>query len=101
METNTTTAATNVAVGAAWLVALAGSVAVVAGALAGDAWVTDDSAIGRFGALAMVFGLAVLTTLVAQLATRRPEGFVTRAGASVGGATLIVGVAALVLAPLA
>lgn len=100
METNTTSAATNVAVAAAWLVALAGSIAVVALAFAGDARVTDGSAIGRFDALAVVFGLAVLTTLVAQLATRRPEGFVTRAGASVGGAAVIVALAALVLSPL-
>lgn len=92
--------ATGVAVGAAWVVALAGSIAVVAGALAGDAWQTDDAALGRFGALGVVFGLAVLTTLVAQLATRRPEGFVVRAGASVGGAAVVVGLAALLLAPL-
>jgi hypothetical protein len=99
METSSSTAS-GIAIGAAWLVALAGSVAVVTGALAGDAWVTDGSALGRFGALGVVFGLAVLTTLVAQLATRRPEGFVTRAGSSVGGAAVIVGLAALLLAPL-
>jgi len=99
METSSSTAS-NLAIGAAWLVALAGSVAVVAGALAGDAWVTDASAVGRFGALGVVFALAVLTTLVAQLATRRPEGFVVRAGASVGGAAVVVGLAALLLAPL-
>jgi len=99
METSSSTAS-NLAIGAAWLVALAGSVAVVAAALAGDAWVTDASAVGRFGALGVVFALAVLTTLVAQLATRRPEGFVVRAGASVGGAAVVVGLAALLLAPL-
>jgi len=49
----------------------------------------------------VVFGLAVLTTLVAQLITRRPEGFVSRAGTSVGGSAVIVGLAALLLAPLA
>lgn len=99
METSSSTMS-GVAVGAAWVIALAGSIAVVAGALAGDAWVTDDSALGRFGALGVVFAVAVLATLVAQLATRRPDGFVTRAGASVGGAAVIVGVAALLLAPL-
>ncbi|WP_308796996.1 hypothetical protein [Agromyces silvae] len=100
METSSSTAS-GVAIGAAWLVALAGSIAVVAGAVAGDAWMTDDSALGRYGALAVVFGLAVLTTLVAQLVTRRPEGFVSRAGTSVGGSAVIVGLAALLLAPLA
>jgi hypothetical protein len=89
-----------VAVGAVWLIALVGSVAVVAGALAGDAWETDASAFGRFGALGVVFAAAVLGTLVAQLLMRRPEGFVTRAGASVGGAAVVVALAALLLAPL-
>lgn len=89
-----------VAIGAAWAVALAGSIAVVAGASAGAVWVTDASALGRYGALGVVLALAVLTTLIAQLATRRPEGFVARAGASVGGATVIVGLAAVLLAPL-
>lgn len=99
METSSPTAS-GVAIGAAWVTALAGSIAVVAGALGGTAWVTDASAIGRYGALGIVFAVAVLVTLVAQLATRRPEGFVTRAGASVGGAAVIVGLAALLLAPL-
>jgi hypothetical protein len=89
-----------IAVGAVWVIALAGSIAVVAGALAGDAWATDASAFGRFGALSVVFAAAVLATLVAQLLMRRPEGFVARAGASVGGSVVVVGLAALLLAPL-
>jgi hypothetical protein len=89
-----------ITVGAVWAIALAGSVTLLAGALAGDAWATDASAFGRYGALSVVFAVAVLATLVAQLLIRKPEGFVTRAGASVGGAAVIVGLAALLLLPL-
>ncbi|MRG61039.1 hypothetical protein GE115_14365 [Agromyces sp. CFH 90414] len=87
-----------VAIGASWAVALIGSVAVIAGAAAGAQWATDDSALGRFGALGVVFAAAVLTALVAQLATRRPAGFVARASWSVGGAAAVAVAAALVLA---
>jgi hypothetical protein len=41
----------------------------------------------------------VLLTLAVQLATRRPAGFVARTSSSIGGAALVVALAALVVAP--
>ncbi|MFF2275328.1 hypothetical protein [Agromyces sp. NPDC058126] len=85
-----------------WAVAIAGSAIVGGLALSGQGtWFGDDSWLGLYGALGVVLAAAVIGTLVVQLATRRPEGFVGRVSASIGGAVVVVALAALLLAPLA
>ncbi|QEO15295.1 hypothetical protein FLP10_13310 [Agromyces intestinalis] len=85
-----------------WAIAVAGSVVVLALAAGGAGFdAADDAWPTVYTALGVVFAAAVLVTLVVQLATRRPEGFVSRASASVGGAAAVVGVAALAAIPFA
>lgn len=85
-----------------WAVAVVGC-AIVAGLAFGGLhdWFEDDSWLGVFGALGVVLAVAVLGTLVVQLATRRPAGFVRRVSASIAGAVVIVGIAAAIVAPVA
>lgn len=47
--------------------------------------------------LPVVLGGAIILTFVVQLALSRPEGFVDRCSASIGGALVILAVATLVL----
>ncbi|WP_127794104.1 hypothetical protein [Agromyces sp. LHK192] len=92
----TRSAGAAISIGAVWVLALAGCLVVVVGAAA-DGGADPMAAYGRLG---FVLGLAVLAALVAQLATRRPEGFVARVSWSVAGALGIGALAALVLVPL-
>ena len=54
-----------------------------------------------YGALGIVLAASVLGALIAQLASRRPGGFVTRTSASVAGAAVVVAIAAIAVAPAA
>jgi len=85
-----------------WALAVAGC-AIVAGLAFGglEVWFDDDSWLGVYGALGVVLAVAVLGTLVVQLATRRPAGFVRRVAASIAGAVVVVGLAAAIVAPVA
>jgi len=83
-----------------WMIAIAGAVVVIAMAYGGTTdWFGDSTRFGVFGALGVVFAAGVLLTLAVQLATRRPAGFVARTSSSIGGAALVVALAALVVAP--
>jgi hypothetical protein len=83
-----------------WVIAIAGSIVVVVMAYSGTTdWFADSTRLGAFGALGVVFAAGVLLTLAVQLATRRPAGFVARTSSSIGGAALVVALAALVVAP--
>ena len=85
-----------------WAIAIVGSVIVVSLAYGGTTdWFHDASALGVYGALGMVLAASVLGALIAQLASRRPGGFVTRTSASVAGAAAVVAIAAIALAPAA
>ncbi|MDJ0336011.1 MAG: hypothetical protein ACOH10_09245 [Rhodoglobus sp.] len=66
-----------------WLIALAG--AIVIGVLSPR----DE----YFTWLGVVMASAVIATFAIQLATRRPEGFVVRAMASIGVSVVILAVA--------
>jgi hypothetical protein len=84
-----------------WALALVGSALVVGLAYGGLAeWFGERGALGPYRALAVVFGVSVLGALLVQLATRRPAGYVARASASVGGAAVVVALAAIAVAPL-
>ena len=85
-----------------WAIALAGAIVVVALAYGGtDSWFGDASWLGVYGALGVVLAASVLGALVTQLASRRPVGFVVRASASIGGAVIVVALAAAAVAPVA
>lgn len=85
-----------------WAIALAGAITVVALAYGGTAdWFGDTSRLGVFGALGVVFAACVVGSLAAQLATRRPSGFVTRTSASIAGAAVVLALAAIAVAPVA
>jgi hypothetical protein len=85
-----------------WAIAIVGSVIVVSLAYGGTTdWFHDASALGVYGALGMVLAASVLGALIAQLASRRPGGFVTRTSASVAGAAAVVAIAAIAVAPAA
>ncbi|KRE21206.1 hypothetical protein [Agromyces sp. Soil535] len=85
-----------------WAIALAGAIVVVWLAYTGtEDWFGDTTMLGVYGALGIVFAASVLGALIAQLASRRPGGFVTRASASVAGAAVVVALAALAVAPVA
>jgi len=85
-----------------WAISVAGAIVVIALAYAGTTdWFGDTTRLGPFGALGVVFAASVLGALAVQLASRRPDGFVTRASASVGGAAVIVALAVLAVAPVA
>ena len=85
-----------------WAIAIVGSVIVLSLAYTGTTdWFHDDSALGVYGALGTVLAASVLGALIAQLASRRPGGFVTRTSASVAGAAAVVAIAALAVAPAA
>jgi hypothetical protein len=49
----------------------------------------------------VVLAASVLASLIVQLASRRPEGFVARTSWSMAGAVLVVAVTALAVAPVA
>ncbi len=83
-----------------WAIALTGATVVVVLAYGGTTdWFGDSTRLGVFGALGVVFAAGVLLTLAVQLATRRPIGFVARASSSIGGAALVVALAAIAVAP--
>ncbi|HET6671941.1 MAG TPA: hypothetical protein VFG92_01060 [Agromyces sp.] len=83
-----------------WVIALAGAIVVVALAYGGMTdWFGDATRFGVFGALGVVFATGVLLTLAVQLATRKPVGFVARTSSSIGGAALVVALAAIAVAP--
>jgi hypothetical protein len=85
-----------------WAISLAGAISVIALAYSGAAdWFGDTTRLGVFGALGVVFAASVLGALAVQLATRRPDGFVIRASASIGGAAVVVALAVLAVAPVA
>ncbi|KQM82868.1 hypothetical protein [Agromyces sp. Leaf222] len=87
-------------IGVVWAIAVVGSVIVISLAYGGTrAWFGDADALGVYDALGVVLATSVVGALVAQLATRRPPGYVVRASASVGGAVLVVGIAAIIVAP--
>ncbi|ANJ26367.1 hypothetical protein [Agromyces aureus] len=88
------------AVGVIWAIAIVGSVVVISLAYGGTtAWLGDTDVLGVYDALGVVLATSVVGALVAQLATRRPAGYVVRASASVGGAVVVVALAALAVAP--
>jgi hypothetical protein len=74
-----------------WLVAVIGAVAV--------AVLTDPEHYLVF--LPVVLGVTTLMTFGIQLSIRRKEGYVNRVTASVTGAVVILGIATLILAPIA
>ncbi|MDQ0893083.1 hypothetical protein [Agromyces ramosus] len=83
-----------------WAIALVGVIVVVARAYSGaNVWFGDSGALAAYGALGVVLAASVLGSLIVQLASRRPAGFVSRTSASVGGAVVIVATAALAIAP--
>ena len=85
-----------------WAIAIVGSVIVVSLAYGGTTdWFHDASALGVYGALGMVLAASVLGALIAQRASRRPGGFVTRTSTSVAGAAAVVTIAAIAVAPVA
>jgi len=85
-----------------WAIAIVGSVIVVSLAYGGTTdWFHDASALGVYGALGMVLAASVLGALIAQLASRRPGGFVTRTSTSMAGAAAVVAIAAIAVAPAA
>ena len=85
-----------------WVIAIVGGVVVVSSAYTGTGeWIGDGSPLAVYGALGIVLAASVLGALIAQLASRRPGGFVTRASASVAGAAVVVAVAAALVAPVA
>jgi hypothetical protein len=84
-----------------WVIAAVGSVLVVAAAYAGrSAWFGDDSAMAAYAPLGMVLATSVIASMALQLASREPHGFVGRLSASIAGAAVVVGVAALALLPI-
>ncbi|WP_394552851.1 hypothetical protein ACDF64_00560 [Agromyces sp. MMS24-JH15] len=84
-----------------WLVAIAGSVAVlVLEAGGGLAGARGDHGLTVYAGLSVVFAIAVLTALLAQLASRRPQGYVVRVSAAVGGAAVVLLLAAVAAVPL-
>jgi hypothetical protein len=102
MQTQNDTRGPAVAVAAVWALAVAGAALVLALAFAGtEDWFGEPGPLGVYDALGVVFAASVLAALLAQLMTRRPKGFVARASASVGGAALVLAVAAVVVAPTA
>ncbi|MGX5697895.1 hypothetical protein ACWKWP_16995 [Agromyces soli] len=85
-----------------WVLAVVGSGLVVGLAYGGlGEWFGERGALGPYRALAVVFGVSVLGALLVQLATRRPAGYVARTSASIGGAVVVVALAAIAVAPLA
>ena len=85
-----------------WVIAVVGAVVVVSFAYTGTGeWIGDGSPLAVYGALGIVLAASVLGALIAQLASRRPGGFVTRASASIAGAAVVVAVAAALVAPVA
>ena len=83
----------------AWAIAVVGSVIVIVATATGARW--SEVPLAGYAALGVVFAASVLGSLLVQLATRRPEGFVERASASVGGAAIVVALAAGVVALVA
>lgn len=88
------------AIAVVWAIAIAGSALVVSLAYGGvGSWFGDRGVLGVYDALGVVLAVSIIGALVAQLATRRPPGFVVRASASVGGAVVVVAVAAALVVP--
>ena len=85
-----------------WAISVIGAVIVVALAYSGTSdWFGDTTTLGVYGALGVVFATCVLGALAVQLASRRPDGFVARASSSIGGAAVVVALAAVAVAPVA
>ena len=102
MAENATSGGGWLSVVSVWAVALAGVGVVVSLAYTGgvDRFGALGS-LGVFAALGVVLAVVVIATLAVQLATRRPEGFVSRVSASIAGAVVMVALAAAVVAPVA
>jgi hypothetical protein len=84
-----------------WAISIAGAIIVVALAYGGTTdWFGDTTRLGVYGALGVVFAASVVGALAMQLASRRPQGFVGRTSASVAGATVILALAAVAVAPV-
>ncbi|MGI9822505.1 hypothetical protein [Agromyces sp. Marseille-Q5079] len=100
MQTQNDTRGPAIAVAAVWALAVVGAVIVLALAFGGtEQWFGESGPLGVYDALGVVFAASVLGALLAQLMTRRPQGFVVRASASIGGAAVVLGVAAAIVAP--
>ena len=85
-----------------WVIAIVGAVVVVSFAYTGTGeWIGDGSPLAVYGALGIVLAASVLGALIAQLASRRPGGFVTRTSTSIAGAAAVVAIAAIAVAPAA
>lgn len=85
-----------------WAISVAGAISVIALAYSGAAdRFGDTTRLGVFGALGVVFAASVIGALAVQFATRRPDGFVIRTSASIGGAAVVVALAVLAAAPVA
>jgi hypothetical protein len=85
-----------------WAIALAGCGVVLGLAYSGTGtWFGDSTPFGVYGALGVALAASVLASLIVQLASRRPEGFVARTSGSIAGAVLVVAVTALAVAPVA
>ena len=85
-----------------WAISVAGAISVVVLAYSGATdWFGDTTRLGVFGALGVVFAASVIGALAVQFATRRPDGFVIRTSASIGGAAVVVALAVLAVAPVA
>ena len=84
-----------------WAIAAVGSVLVVAAAYSGRrGWFGDESATAVYAPLGMVLAACVIASMALQLASREPHGFVGRISASIAGAVVVVGVAALAVLPV-
>lgn len=84
-----------------WAISIAGAIIVVWLAYSGTTdWFGDTTRLGVYGALGVVFAASVIGALATQLASRRPQGFVGRTSASVGGAAVVVALAAVAVAPV-
>jgi hypothetical protein len=100
MQSQNDTRGTTAAVVTVWALSIVGAAIVLSLAFAGtDDWFGESGPLGVYDALGVVFAASVLAALLAQLMTRRPQGFVVRASASIGGAALVLAVAAAVVAP--
>ncbi|WP_400995910.1 hypothetical protein [Agromyces sp. GXQ0307] len=84
-----------------WLISAAGTAVVVGLAWSGTrVWFHDSGPYAALGVLGMVFAASVIAALLLQLASRRPQGYVGRASASIAGAVVPVAVGALALLPV-
>lgn len=87
---------------AVWVLAVIGAIIVVVLAYTGTTvWFQDSSWLGVYIALGVVLAASVLLSLLLQIATRQPKGYVERTSASIAGAATVVLLAAIAVAPIA